>query len=124
MKVNRWVMPVLGLVILLGTIGAAQAGGLWASSGRQVASGAGGGGEGGGGTGDGSSQVVKGWMTLQEAADAVGLPVGTVAGLTGATDPLALDPATPLSDMEDIVPGFTVSAFRTVLADASAGRSP
>ncbi len=132
MKVHRLVMPVLGLVILLVTIGTAQVSGRWATSGRQVAADAGGGGArgsgAGGGTGGGgdagSGQAVKGWMTLQEAADAAGLPVGTVSALTGAADPMALDPSTPLSDLEDVVPGFTVSALRAALADAGAGAAP
>ncbi len=126
MKVNRWVMPILAVVLLGVTVGVAQAGGLWATTGRQMA-GSGGGGGGGGqgdGTGAGSAQVVKGWMTLQEAADAVGLPVRTVAELTGATEPASLDPATPLSQLEDVVPGFTMSTFRTVLMDAASGQSP
>jgi hypothetical protein len=126
MKVNRWVMPVLVLVLLGGVIGAAQATGLWASTGRgTVGAGQGGGGGGAGaGGGEGSTQVVKGWMTLAEAADAAGLPVATVAELTGAPDPASIDPATPLNQLEELVPGFTMSAFRDRIAEATAGAGP
>lgn len=131
MKVNRWIMPALALVLLVGIIGASQAAGLWASTGRSAAAaglgqGRGGGGEGGegGGTGAGATSVVKGWMTIEEAADASGLPVETVAELTGAADPASLDPATPLNQLESIVPGFTMSTFRALVADAAAGVSP
>ncbi len=128
MKVNRWIMPVLTLVLLVGVIGAAQAAGLWATTGRSATSAGMGqgrtGGGGGDGSGEGSNQVVKGWMTLQEAADATGLPVGTLAGLTGAQDPAALDPATPLNQLESVVPGFTMSTFRTLVAEAAGGAAP
>ena len=126
MKVNRWLMPVLTIALIIGVIGAAKAAGLWATTGRgTVAAGQGqGGGQGGGGGGGGSGQVVKGWMTLAEAADATGLPVATVAELTGADDPTALDPQTPLSEMEEVVPGFTMPEFRDRLAAAATGASP
>ncbi len=124
MKVNRWVMPVLALVLLFGVIGAAQAAGLWADhrsrrggrDGPGTVVGAAGGA--GGGTGEGATSGRQGVDDDQPRRPTPsGLPVATVAELTGAADPAALDPATPLNQLESIVPGFTMSTFRDRIAD-------
>ena len=120
MRVTKWVMPVLVLVLLLGTVGIARSAGLWATTGRQAGTGQGTGQGQGGGDGTGTTQVVKGWMSIAEAAEASGVPVTTAVALTGAADPAAVDPTTPLNQLEDLVPGFSVSAYRTALAAAAA----
>lgn len=75
----------------------------------------------GGGAGGGRGQVVegdltpddlRGWMTLQQAADGLGLPVEDLVELVDAPDPDVLTPDTPFRDVEALVPGFELSAFR------------
>jgi len=122
MTVNRWVMPILVIVLLVGTVVGAQATGVWTTTGRgTMSAGQGPGGGGGAGTGDGSGQTIKGWMTLTDVAAATGLPVATVAGLTGADDPSAVPVDTALSGLEAVVPGFTMTGFRDRVAAALAG---
>ena len=91
MKVlNRFVMPALALVLFFGTIGVSQATGSWVTSGRQ------------------------GWMTLDQAALGLGMPVADLIGLVGAP-PGAVTGATAFKDIEAIVPGFSLATFRTAV---------
>ena len=58
MRVNKWLVPTLALVLLLGTVGVAQATGWWLVSGREMVN---------------LEQLtggadVKGWMTLEQVA--------------------------------------------------------
>ena len=129
--VNRWVMPLLAVVLLFGTIGIAQASGNWVTSGRSAAGmGMGGGGGDGSGAGSGSGAGggggaekavtagtlapadLKGWMTLQQAADGLGMPLADLLALVGAPAGSGVDGGTAFKDLEALVPGFSLSDFR------------
>ena len=123
MKVSLWVTPVVSAVVLFGSIGVATISGDWVTGGReQVAQ---------------KAQLtvddVKGWMTLQQAADGVGIPVALVIGMIGAPEAVALDPSAAFKDVEALVPGFELASFRDRLrgyvavdpaAPATSGPSP
>ncbi len=109
-----WVAPVASLVIMAATVAVSQATGTWATSGRQVIT-------------AGKSLTVddlKGWMTLQQAADGLGLPVDQLIGLVGAPAGVTVTPDTAFKDLESLVPGFELTAFREVLSARLAGVVP
>ena len=107
MKVSLWVSPIVSTVVLFGSVGVATITGDWVTSGRQ--------------------QVVqparlsvddiKGWMTLQQAADGVGIPVAAVIELIGAPEGAGVAPSTAFKEMEALVPGFELASFRDRLRD-------
>lgn len=100
MTVNKLMLPILALLIFFGTIGVAQATGYWVVSGRQMFE-------------DGtilSGADVRGWMTLQQVADGVGLDVADLYGRLGLPDSIAAD--TALKDLEGIIPDFEVTTVR------------
>ena len=106
MRVNKWLLPILALVLILGTVGIAQATGLWVVSGREMV--------------DlaqlTSGDDVKGWMTLQQVADGTGIETAALAAKLGL--PADLPPETVLKDIEGIVEGFEITAVRTVVDEA------
>ncbi|HEX2856162.1 MAG TPA: hypothetical protein VHO26_01605 [Propionibacteriaceae bacterium] len=100
-----WIGPVATMVIIAGTVGVSQATGAWVTSGRQVVT---------------STTVMgiddlKGWMTLQQAADGLGVPVAELIAALDAPPGVEVAPATAFKDLESLVPGFELSAFREVL---------
>ena len=106
MRVNKWLLPILALVLILGTVGIAQAAGWWVVSGREMV--------------DlaqlTSGDEVKGWMTLQQVADGTGIETAALLAKLGL--PADLPPATVLKDIEGIVEGFEITAVRTVVDEA------
>lgn len=111
MKVSLWVSPVVSVVVLFGSVGVATITGDWVTGGReQVAQ---------------KAQLtvddVKGWMTLQQAADGLGMPVATVIELIDPTNAAGLGPTTVFKDVEARVPGFELSTYRELLRDHLAG---
>ena len=106
MRVNKWLLPILALVLILGTVGIAQAAGLWVVSGREMV--------------DlaqlTSGDEVKGWMTLQQVADGTGIETAVLLAKLGL--PADLPPETVLKDIEGIVEGFEITAVRTVVDEA------
>lgn len=108
MKVNKWLLPALALGLLLGTVGIAQATGLWQVSGREMVS---------------VEQMttgadVRGWMTLQQVADGTGIPVETLYARLAL--PTEIPASTALKDIEPLVEGFEVTVVREVV-DAELG---
>lgn len=106
MRVNKWLLPILALVLLLGTVGIAQAAGWWVVSGREMVD----------LTQLTSGDEVKGWMTLQQVADGTGIETEALVAKLGL--PADLPPATVLKDIEGIVEGFEITAVRTVVDEA------
>ena len=106
MKVNKWLLPILALVLLLGTVGIAQAAGWWVVSGREMVD----------LTQLTSGDEVKGWMTLQQVADGTGIETAALLAKLGL--PADMPPATVLKDIEGIVEGFEITAVRTVVDEA------
>ena len=100
-----WIAPIASIAILAGTVGATQATGMWVTSGRQVMT----------ATTVLSIDDLKGWMTLQQAADGLGVPVAELIDLLDAPPAVDVAPSTAFKDLESLVPGFELSALREVL---------
>ena len=111
MRVNKWLVPTLALILMLGTVGIAQANGWWIVSGKEMVN---------------VEQLtggidVKGWMTLQQVADGVDMDTATLYAQLGLS--ADIPPETALKDLEKIVEGFEVSVVRDVV-DAVLGKAP
>ena len=110
----RWVAPIAFLAIMLGGIGVAQATGQWVTSGRQQVT---------------AGQVLtpddlRGWMTLGVAAEGLGMPEADLIALVGAPDGVTLTGDVAFKDLEALVPGFELTAFRELLADPATAATP
>lgn len=117
--VNRWVMPLLTALLMFGTIGVAQVSGTWVTSGRTAAGAGGGAGDDTGGGADKSvtagtltSADLKGWMTLGQAADGLGMSLADLITLVAAPAGSGVDGSTAFKDLEKLVPGFSLTDFR------------
>lgn len=105
MKASVWVAPVASVAILFGSVGIAQLQGSWVTGGRATVV-----------AGQRLSvDDIKGWMTLQQVSDGVGLPVATIIGLIDPAGAAALTPQTALREIESRVDGFDLPAFREQL---------
>ncbi len=97
-----WVAPIATVAILFGSVGVAMATGGWVTSGKQVIT----------ATTRLAVDDLKGWMTLQQAADGLGVDVQALIGLVGAPAGVAITPATAFKDLESLVPGFELGDFK------------
>jgi hypothetical protein len=102
MKV-RWLLPVVWVVVLFTTIGISQAAGWWATSGRQDVT-----------TGSLGVEDLLGWMTVQQAADGLDVPVQVVVETIGG-EPGAVLPGSTFKDVEAVVPGFNLDTLKEAL---------
>ena len=102
MRVNPFFMPVIVIVVLLGTVFVAQAAGIWSTSGRDTVD-----------LGQMTPADIKGWMTLQQVMDGVGISQSDLYALAGI--PANLPPTTVLKDLEPLIPGFEISTLRDAL---------
>jgi hypothetical protein len=100
-----WIAPIVFIAVMLGGVGVAQVTGTWITSGKQVVA----------ATGQLAVDDVKGSMTLQQAADGLGIPYPELVSLINPPDPNALIPATLFKDLEALVPGFSLTTFRETL---------
>ncbi|MFZ0529227.1 MAG: hypothetical protein WAL91_01660 [Propionicimonas sp.] len=102
MRVSLWVSPIVSVVVLFGSVGIATITGDWVTGGREQL------------TQSARLAVgdIKGWMSLQQAADGIGLPVATVIELIDAPDGAELRPSTLFKQVEAQVPGFELATFR------------
>ncbi len=102
MPVNRFLMPIVVIVTLLGFVFGSQALGVWATSGRETVN---------------LEQIkpadVKGWMTLQQIID--GVPISQAELYALVNIPADVPPSTALKDMEPLVPDFSVTGLRDAL---------
>jgi hypothetical protein len=64
---------------------------------------------------------LKGWMTLQEAADGLGMPVADLVAVIAPPAGVTLTPQTALKDVESLVSGFSLTQLRARL---TAGDQP
>lgn len=111
MKTSRWVAPIAFLVIMFGMVGVAQASGQWITGGRQqVAAGQ-----------QLTAADLKGWMTLQQAADGLGIGLPELIVLIGPPPGATLDGQTAFKDLEGLIPGFELAGFRDTVAARQAG---
>lgn len=100
-KMSRWLMPALSLVLFFGAIGVAQAAGWWVTSGREVVP-----------AGQMTVDDLKGWMTLREGADGLGVPAEDLLALVEAPEGSGVGPDTAFKDIEGLVPGFELTTYR------------
>lgn len=111
MRVSYWIAPVASVVLLFGSVGVAQLTGDWVTTGRaQVVRGA-----------PITVDDLKGWMTLQEAADGLGMTVTPMITLIAPPASAELTPQTAFKDIEGLVPGFELSTFKEQLRVYLAG---
>ena len=124
-----WLSPIVFIAVMLGGVGVAQLTGTWITSGKQVVA-----------AGQLTADDVKGSMSLQVAADGLGVTVDDLVTLIEPPDRNALSATTLFKDIEALVPGFELTTFRdrlrtflaarngattsTALATASASASP
>lgn len=105
MKLSRWWAPVVVVAVMLLAAPVGQLAGWWSTSGRaQVVA------------QELSVDDLKGWMTIQQAADGLGVPAQTLIEALGP-EASGVAPSTAFKDVEDIVPGFELSTFRDQLRE-------
>jgi hypothetical protein len=102
MRVNPFLMPVIVIAVLLGTVLVAQAAGIWSTSGRTTVD-----------LGQMTPADIKGWMTLQQVMDGLNISQADLYALAGI--PADVPPTAVLKDLEPLVPGFEISALRDAL---------
>jgi hypothetical protein len=112
MKVNKYLMPAIMIVVLLGVFGLAQLNGSWVATAASKTVSA----------GELAPADIKGFMTLQQVADGLSVPLATVYELAKVPDGANVTPATALKDLEAVVPGFGVPAFRDAVTAYLASR--
>jgi hypothetical protein len=111
MRVNRLLMPIIFIVVFGGTILLAQAAGLWTVSGRTSVD-----------LETLTAADLKGWMTLQQVIDGIGISKQDLYALVNIPDDVPV--STALKDIEKIVPGFETSTLRDALDAWQAGTNP
>ena len=115
MRVRLWVVPIVTIAVLFGAWGIGRATGVWSTSGRQqIVPG---------------QQItvndIKGWMTIQQAADGLQIEAQEIIGLLDIPEGAAVSPDTAFRDLEALIPVFELSTFRAVLsAYLSGGSAP
>lgn len=104
--VKWWVFPLLSLVLIFGTVEIAKATGFWVSNGRQnVQAGQ-----------PLKATDLKGWMTIQQAADGLGMSAEELIAIMGPPAGVQLTPSMAFKDVEAVWPEFELSELRTKLA--------
>ena len=105
-RVNKYWVPAIAVLALLGSVWVAKAAGAWQTSGRGVI------------LVDESGQAdpegIKGWMTLYDVSSVYGVPLQALYTMIGA-DP-EVPPETALKDLEKLVEGMEVWAVRAGVA--------
>ena len=105
-RVNKYMMPVLAVVALLGSVLVAQAAGVWQTSGRgEVMLDE---------SGQPDPEGIKGWMTLAGVSESYGVPLDVLYTMIGADPDLPAD--TELKELEGLLPGAGVSTVRAGVA--------
>ncbi len=103
MRVNRFLMPIVVIVTLLGTALMAQAMGFWSTSGRDSTD-----------LQSLTAADIKGWMTLQQVIDGLRISKEELYAVGGI--PLDVPTEIALKDLEGSVPDFEISTLRDKLA--------
>jgi hypothetical protein len=102
MKVNPFLVPLIVVVVFIGSVLTTQASGFWSTSGR---------------TSVNVEKMVpadlKGWMTLQQVIDGTGVSKTDLYDLVKI--PTDVPTSTALKDIEKLVPGFETSTLRDAL---------
>lgn len=103
MRVNKYLMPAVVLVVLLGTVAIAQATGNFVTSGKGMVD-----------LANLAPEDIKGWMTWQNISDGFAIPVEELYALLNV--PADIPPSTAIKDMETLLEGFETSDVREALA--------
>jgi hypothetical protein len=106
MRVHRYVLPLVLIAVLLGSVQIGKAVDYWSTSGRAVIlldS-----------LGYTDPAGIKGWMTLAEVSEIYGIPLAELRARLNLPADLPAD--TPLKDLERTGAGFETSAVRDVVA--------
>jgi hypothetical protein len=111
MSVNRYLIPLIVVGALLGSVLLAGATGFWSITGRDSTD-----------LGQLGPDDIKGWMTLQQVIDGVPIAQETLYKLVGIPD--SIPPSTAIKEIEALVPGFETSALRDALAAQAAPSTP
>lgn len=110
-RVNKYVVPVLAVLSLLGSVWVAEAAGLWQTSGRgEILLDE---------SGQADPMGIKGWMTLADVSETYGVPLDALYEMIGAGAGVPAD--TAMKDLEKLVPGMEVWAVREGVALYQAG---
>jgi hypothetical protein len=100
MRVPRWIVPVIALLFLFGSVGVGKAAGWWQTQGADLR------------TLDGATPAdIRGSSTLAQVSDAFGIPMAELLPLLGLPEDTA--PSTPLKELEAY---NEVSAVRDLVA--------
>ena len=111
MRLNPFFLPLLAMGALLGSVLVAQAQGQWSISGRTAVD-----------LQSLAPEDLKGWMTLQQVMDGLGIAQADLYALMNI--PADVPPSTALKDLEAIVEGFEVSLLREKLTEWLSGPAP
>ena len=103
MRVNPFLMPIILIVAMLGTVFTAQAMGQWTTSGRAAVN-----------LEKLSPADLKGWMTLQQVIDGLQMPKEKV--YAAGNIPADIPTEKALKDLEALIPGFSTTTFRDAIA--------
>jgi hypothetical protein len=104
MSANRYLLPILVILSIVGSYAAAKTNGNWSVSGKQTIN-----------TDNlSSSENVRGWMTLEQLSVGYGIEQNELYKLLGI--PAEISPETALKDLEGMIPNFEVSSVRESLA--------
>lgn len=108
-RIHPVLYAALGLALILLPVQLAQIAGVWTTSGKV-------GGDGKAITVTGADPAeIKGWMTVQQVLDGYAVPKDDFYAKFGV--PADAPPATPLKELEKLVPGFSVDTVRAWLAE-------
>lgn len=109
---GRYWVPLAGIGVMVLVILVAMAAGYWSTSGRQLQGGAGGG-RGPVAAGSLSPEGLKGWMTVEEACEGLGVEMGDFLAALGM--PMDTPSETTLGNVEAV--GLTMADVRVIAAD-------
>ena len=105
-RVNKYWVPVIAVLALLGSVWVAKAAGAWQTSGRGVIM--------VDENGQADPEGIKGWMTLYDVSSVYGVPLQALYTMIGAGP--EVPPETALKDLEKLVEGMEVWAVRAGVA--------
>ena len=111
MRVNKFLLPLFGVVPMVAIVLIAQLTGTWSTSGRATVD-----------LASMKPEDIKGWMTWQEVSDGFGIPLDELYALTGV--PNDIPPTTAMKDMEGLLDGFETPTVREIVTAYLAGDVP
>lgn len=110
MRLSKYAMPVVGIILLIGSVLVGQAAGMWKTVGdRQVALQA---------NGMPDPEGIKGWMTLESVSEQFHIPMSYLYEHLQLPQDLPVE--TKMSEIEKVVDGFEVSTMRDLVSSYQA----